>query len=313
VDAAVIEVRQPDRPALRVRVHSTLDVGRDTDGLVVDDPRASRLHCRLTPTPDGLEVVDMGSTNGTLLNGAAIAGPVTIQAGDVVQVGDTTLRLVDAPAHAARSAAGQATRTLDGPVRRPDGATGPTVTIVMTDIVDSTALAHRLGDRAWFEVIQEHTRLVRRLAAVHSGTIVKPLGDGFMLTFPTARGAVRFGIALQRALAGSEAGSADGSPVRVRIGMHTGEGIAEGGDLYGTHVNLAARIAGSAEGDQILVSALVRQLAESDGSLGFGAVHRMRFKGLPDAFEVCEVSWGSAPPTAGSGEGHSGEGHATST
>jgi class 3 adenylate cyclase len=297
VDAAVIEVRQPDRPALRVRVRSTLDVGRDTDGLVVDDPRASRLHCRLTCTPSGVQVLDMGSTNGTLLNGAVIAGPVTLNAGDVVQVGGTTLRLVEMAAESEGPASGQAMPTVEGPGRRPDGATGPTVTIVMTDIVDSTALTHQMGDRAWYQVIQEHSALVRRLADAHQGTIVKSRGDGFMLTFPTARGAVRFGIALQQALTTS-AGAAAPAGVRVRIGMHTGEGITEGLDLYGTHVNLAARISDSARGGQILVSTLVRQLAESDGALRFGETRRMGFKGLPGEFEVSEVSWSEATPLA---------------
>jgi class 3 adenylate cyclase len=164
----------------------------------------------------------------------------------------------------------------------------------MTDIVGSTELTHRVGDRAWYELLHQHEALVRSLVSQHRGVIVKSRGDGFMLTFANARSAVRFGIALQQALADASTPVA----LAVRIGMHTGEGIADGLDLYGTHVNLAARIADSATGGQILVSALVRQLAATDHDLAFGDPWLVSFKGLPGQYEVSEALWRDAKAEA---------------
>ena len=80
--------------------------------------------------------------------------------------------------------------------------------------------------------------------------------------------------------------------VRVRIGLHTGEAIAEGGDLFGRHVILAARIAGHAEGGQILVSNLVCELVAGADDLAFDDGEEVELKGLSGTFFVHEALWG---------------------
>jgi pSer/pThr/pTyr-binding forkhead associated (FHA) protein len=87
----VVEVREPGRPVRRFTVDGPTAVGRNCDGLLLDDPAVSRRHLRLTPVADGLVVVDDGSVNGTLVNGEPIAAPTLARAGDVVALGDTTL------------------------------------------------------------------------------------------------------------------------------------------------------------------------------------------------------------------------------
>jgi pSer/pThr/pTyr-binding forkhead associated (FHA) protein len=87
----VVEIHEPGRPVRRVAVDAPTAVGRNCDGLLLDDPAVSRRHLRLTPVPEGLVVVDDGSVNGTLVNGEPVAAPTLARAGDVIELGDTTL------------------------------------------------------------------------------------------------------------------------------------------------------------------------------------------------------------------------------
>ena len=100
-----------------------------------------------------------------------------------------------------------------------------TVTIVFTDIVDSTVLLRRLGDQAWLEILQRHNAVIEETTAAHGGTVVETQGDGSMLAFPSVRRAVACSQAIQSAIAGTFAGHAP--PIRVRIGMHTGDALRQ--------------------------------------------------------------------------------------
>ncbi len=133
----------------------------------------------------------------------------------------------------------------------PDG----TVTIMFSDIEGSTALAERLGDKRFMEVLREHNSIVRRHVKVHGGFEVKSEGDGFMLAFQSARRALECAMDIQRALATRNNGAEE--PLLVRMGLHTGEAIEEGEDFFGKNVILAARIAGQATGGEVLVSSLL--------------------------------------------------------
>jgi class 3 adenylate cyclase len=93
-------------------------------------------------------------------------------------------------------------------------------------------------------------------------------GDGFMLAFGSARRALQCAADIQRAFA--ERNESAEEPIRVRIGLHTGEAIKEADDFYGKNVILAARIAGQAQGGEILVSSLLKELTESAGDIAFG-------------------------------------------
>ncbi len=131
-------------------------------------------------------------------------------------------------------------------------------TILFTDVEGSTALTQRLGDAKARELLRQHERMVREALKAHGGSEVKTTGDGFMTSFSSATRALESAIAMQRAFAAHNESAAE--PILVRVGMNAGEPIAEDEDLFGTAVNLAARICGYAEAGQILVSEVVRHL-----------------------------------------------------
>lgn len=94
MEGIVVEIREPGRKPRRVPVTSAVEVGRGCKGVLIADDSASRRHIVMTPGPDGLYVTDLGSSNGTYVNGAPLTGrPRLIVAGDVVRVGETELSL----------------------------------------------------------------------------------------------------------------------------------------------------------------------------------------------------------------------------
>lgn len=147
-----------------------------------------------------------------------------------------------------------------------------TVSLVFTDIVDSTVMAERVGDDGWVALVKDHESAIRRATARHGGMVVKMLGDGSMLAFSSARAAVRTALEIRDATRNKA--------YAVRIGIHAGEVIRREGDLLGITVNKAARVASIAEADQILVSALVAELVGFMDGITFGTPETVRLKGL---------------------------------
>jgi class 3 adenylate cyclase len=162
-----------------------------------------------------------------------------------------------------------------GPASAPDG----TVTILFSDIQASTELNARLGDVRWLKLLRAHHVIVRREVREHGGFEVKVQGDGFMVAFPSARRAAQCALAIQRAIQ-AELGDHPDGPIRVRIGMHTGDAMREDDDFYGRNIALAARIAEHAGAGEVLASAVVKQLAESGGDISFEAERVVQLKGL---------------------------------
>jgi class 3 adenylate cyclase len=182
----------------------------------------------------------------------------------------------------------------DKPDLRSHAAPDGTVTILFSDIEGSTAMTERLGDQRWLDLLHEHNAIIRRQVAECGGFEVKSEGDGFMLAFQSARTALGCAVEMQRALAERNDGA--GEPIKVRIGLHTGEAIKEGDpdgqvDFFGKNVILAARIASQAQGGQILVSSLLKELTESAGDVQFGEGREVELKGLAGSHRVFEVVW----------------------
>ena len=180
------------------------------------------------------------------------------------------------------------------PRERPDlrGCSAPdgTVTILFTDIEGCSALTSRLGDVRAQEVLRSHNAIVRREVAAHGGLEVKSQGDGFMLAFASGAQALRCAIAAQRAFAAHGAERPDVA-IRVRIGIHTGEAIREANDFFGKTVIVAARIAHEAQGGEILVSSMVRELAESTGQFAFDSGRDVELKGIAGTHRLFAVRW----------------------
>lgn len=93
----VVEVREPGATARRVSVTRTVEVGRECDGLLIGDAAASRRHATLAPSTDGLTVTDLGSSNGTVVDGRRIDSPVTLHLGGSLRIGETVLEVVEVP------------------------------------------------------------------------------------------------------------------------------------------------------------------------------------------------------------------------
>ncbi len=126
------------------------------------------------------------------------------------------------------------------------------VTILFSDIENSTLMTERLGDERWIAVLRSHNAVFRRRVAEFGGNEVKNQGDGFMLAFPDPLGAVECALAVQVDLEDQE--GPESERIRVRMGMHVGEVIEEEGDYFGRSVILAARIAAQARGGELLIS-----------------------------------------------------------
>lgn len=148
---------------------------------------------------------------------------------------------------------------------------GGTVTLMFTDVVDSTHLSQTLGDADWTDQIQQHFAMIREVVQSHHGTVVKTLGDGAMNAFSSAQQATSAAIEIQRRVAATS--------LRVRIGIHTGDAISVDGDYLGTAVNKAARVASAAGEHEILLSSTTSEMIDRR-DFEFGPERRAELKGL---------------------------------
>jgi len=156
-------------------------------------------------------------------------------------------------------------------------------TVMFTDLVSSTALSQRVGDDAAQRTLEIHDAVVRKAIASHDGVEVKHTGDGIMVAFNSAADAVHAASVILARL-GRES-------VNVRIGLNAGEPIARDGDLYGTAVNLAARVCDAAESGQALATQIVRDLTSGKG-MGWNSGYTIEPKGFdhPVTVFVLETS-----------------------
>jgi class 3 adenylate cyclase len=161
-----------------------------------------------------------------------------------------------------------------------------TVTIVFTDIVDSTVLTTRLGDHAWLDLLRRHNAVIEEATAAHGGTVVQTQGDGSMLAFSSARRAVACAQSIQDGI--DTAFADDSPPIRVRIGVHTGDALSEADQFFGTTVHYAARVASQALGGEVLVSNLVRDLVAGSG-IDFLESREVELKGLDGTHRLFAV------------------------
>jgi class 3 adenylate cyclase len=210
---------------------------------------------------------------------AAVMAQVTVIARRL-----TEFNSIDAVAHAVR-------------VERPDlSAVMPrgTVTILFTDIVDSTIHLQNLGDKEWVSLLHLHNDAVRREIRAAGGTEVKTIGDAFMAVFSSALDAVDCALGIQRAI--GNLNSKSQTHIEVRAGLATGEPISDGGDFFGRHVTLASRIAGSARPGEVLLPDVVKELVSARGDLKFGAARQVALKGFEAPFTLWPVEGSAASP-----------------
>lgn len=162
-------------------------------------------------------------------------------------------------------------------------------TVLFTDIVDSTALTQRVGDDAAMLLIRVHDTIVRDALTVSGGREVKHTGDGIMASFVSAAAAVRCATRIQRGLAQYQQEHAE-YPIKVRIGAAAGEPVEHQHDLFGSTVQLAARLCSHAQPEQILVSNVIAELCIGKG-LAFQDLGEVSLKGFERPIRVHAVEW----------------------
>lgn len=318
----VLTVRQLARRPLHILVRDRITFGRDCDGFLLADTRASRRHAEFRVDRNQVVVVDLGSSNGTIVNGKNIVGEERLHLGDVVGIGnsevevgnpvgvanlpginppnarpgDLTTEMASAERH--RSSIARLSETVDtsdySGLAAAIGAEG-TFTIVFSDIENSTLRATSVGDETWLRMLGTHNQIVRTQLHRHGGREIKSQGDGFMMSFDSARRAVMFAIDAQRDIA-ERRRVEPGWDLTIRLGVHTGEAVrTSDGDLYGRHVIIASRIADKADGGEILVSSLVRELTAGKIDLEYDLGRTVELKGIGEQV-VHRVSWNNGAP-----------------
>lgn len=168
----------------------------------------------------------------------------------------------------------------------PQGPVKRWAAVMFSDIVDSTRLAEEIGDDEWTGVVARYRDYVRAAFATRGGEEVGTQGDGFLAQFPSPADAVLCAVDIQRDV---EAVDAAGFGLRLRIGVHAGEAVADDGDLIGRVVNLAARVTGEAEPGEILVTEPVADYVGGELRLKDRGLRELR--GVAQPRHVLAVVW----------------------
>ena len=165
-------------------------------------------------------------------------------------------------------------------------------TVLFTDIADSTTLTQALGDEAALAMLGVHDTIVRDALSASGGREVKHTGDGIMASFISAAGAVRCAIEIQRQLDKHSQENPD-RPLKVRVGAAVGEPVEQQNDLFGSTVQLAARLCAHAQPEQILVSNAIAELCIGKG-LSFEDVGEVTLKGFNSPVRAHAAAWKQA-------------------
>jgi adenylate cyclase len=172
-------------------------------------------------------------------------------------------------------------------IAAPDG----TVTVMFSDIENSTSLNTELGDEQWVKLLEAHDRLLHTYVDRHRGLIVKNQGDGYMVVFPTPELAIGASLGIQRALSAKRQRNRRlrRTPIRVRIGLHTGTAIEREGDYFGRNVAMAARVAAMADGGEVLVTGEIAEALADASDFRFVEDDTVELKGLPGRHQLWVV------------------------
>lgn len=161
-------------------------------------------------------------------------------------------------------------------------------TIMFTDLVGYTAMMSRLGDERAFKLLRQHNTVVRDALTKFAGREVKHTGDGVMASFDVADQAVQAARQIRDGIAAIEVPEVD-ERLAIRIGITSGEPLEEGGDLFGSSVNLASRLCDLAESGEILVSEDCQMELDGEAS-SLESIGNVTIRGLEEPIAVSKVS-----------------------
>jgi class 3 adenylate cyclase len=264
-DPALVAILDGADGERRIRVATRLTLGRGDDAeLRIDDPEISRAHAVLGPTAEGLEIQDLGSLNGTWVNGERISGPTLLAPGDVVRIGTTRIEVLSGGGR--RHASPQ--RVSPTPVEAEDELRP--VSVLFADIVGSTQLAERLEPEDFSALIGGCIDRMCRAVERFGGVIDAYMGDGIaaFFGFPAATEddadrAAGAALSVVEAIDGyaQEVRETWALPdLNVRVGVNSGQvaiGVVGGAERHpvalGDTMNVAARLQGAAQPGAIVI------------------------------------------------------------
>jgi class 3 adenylate cyclase len=204
--------------------------------------------------------------------------------------GLTAERIVEVTPEIAEAFLGDGGVSATGDVRSADGQPDTAIrTVLFTDIVESTSLTQRIGDHAAMEIIGFHDIVVRNALTVTQGREVKHTGDGIMASFPLAEAAIVCAARIQSDLT-SQSFERGGMKLQVRIGAAAGEPVEHHNDLFGSTVQLAARLCSAASPDEVLISESVIELC-AGREFPFLDRRAMALKGFDQPQRAAAVDW----------------------
>ena len=162
--------------------------------------------------------------------------------------------------------------------------------IMFTDMANSTDITNSLGDDAAFAVLNKHRSVIRQALLDHDGREVDRAGDGFLTCFTSVSRAVSCSVSIQKEFDSLNRTGAEKVPIQVRIGLGAGEPVTDKDEIFGSTVNLTARICAHAEPNQILASHVIRELCVGK-DFAFQSYGEVSLKGFPDPVELDVVEW----------------------
>ncbi|MGI8552249.1 MAG: FHA domain-containing protein [Dehalococcoidia bacterium] len=308
--AAKIVVQMADGKTREYELgEEVMHIGRDTSCQIYIPSRfVSRRHAMISLADDGFVIRNESSTNPLHINGRIVQDPHTLASGDRVQLGDTVLTfeevsddpfataiygmtpIVVPPQTSEPQPQSLATPRGSGDSPRRGSRPPGTWTILFTDLVDHTRQVTRMGDVAGQRWLHTYISILRQQFEIHDGWEGKWTGDGFLVTFASARRAVQCAVGIQRGLRDYNR-EHPAAEIHARIGVNTGEILKEEDELFGSAVILAARVMSKAVADEILLSELMYRLVQATGE--FSIVERGSFtlKGFPQRQRLYEVKW----------------------
>src|SRR2546423_3014723 len=175
-----------------------------------------------------------------------------------------------------------------------------TRTFFFADLRDYTGFVERSGDEAAAKLLKAYRSIVRRHVQTSGGAEIKPEGDGFYIVFTSARQAITCGVAILKEAATHSEGN-PGMQIRVGIGIHAGEPIAQEGQFVGSAVNMAARIGAIAGEGELLVSDIVRGLVRTGSPFPLVDRGEGMLKGIAEPVRVFAISWAPIAEAPGRG------------
>ena len=163
--------------------------------------------------------------------------------------------------------------------------------IVFADISGSTKLYDTLGDQLARSKVSQTIDVLARVVKEHNGTVIKTIGDEIMCTFPTAEEAATACCAMHESLTEVNADIEDKTVIAIRVGMHYGPAILEGGDVFGDAVNLAARMAAQAKANQIITTQSTIEILSPIRRASTRFIDHAPIKGKQEEIDIYEIIW----------------------